>query len=307
MTDLGSCAICGGNLHEAVAAPDRLHGTSGCHTVAACDNCGAGFTQPHVRDSDLVAFYPDEYGPYGDKMGPLARRVSRLIRAFQGRHALRSEPLHALSASPPGLGLDVGCGRGDLAAMLVARGWSMIGIDPSAAACASASARGVQTLQGTLATVDLPTDQFDAVLFHHSLEHVSDPGSAVRQAISTTRPGGIVMISVPNFGGWQARSFGGRWYHLDLPRHRVHFTHEALERVLHDAGYEICSITTSSTAVGLPASVGYTVAGKCLWPGGLGLRIASGLATATLPITWTIDRIAGREGDVLHAVGRRPT
>jgi hypothetical protein len=57
--------------------------------------------------------------------------------------------------------------------------------------------------------------------------------------------------------------------------------------------------------VGLPASLQYVVAGRCLFPAGLGLRIAAGLCVLTLPLTVLLDRLLG-EGDTLHAVARRP-
>jgi hypothetical protein len=36
------------------------------------------------------------------------------------------------------------------------------------------------------------------------------------------------VIAVPNLSSWQARVFGIRWFHLDLPRHLVHLPAEAL-------------------------------------------------------------------------------
>ena len=48
-------------------------------------------------------------------------------------------------------------------------------------------------------------------------------------AVGALRPGGLVLITVPNFAWWQRRRFGNRWYHLDLPRHRVHLTPKGSE------------------------------------------------------------------------------
>jgi dihydrofolate synthase/folylpolyglutamate synthase len=54
----------------------------------------------------------------------------------------------------------------------------------------------------------------------------------VRRARALVRPGGLVLVSVPNFGSWQRRRFGSRWYHLDLPRHRTHFSPAGLKATL---------------------------------------------------------------------------
>jgi SAM-dependent methyltransferase len=262
-------------------------------------------TLPRVPDEQLAEFYPSDYGPYDERMNPAERIVSRGIRAFQGWNALRSAPLDALRDRRPGRGLDVGCGRGDLAAALAGHGWRMSGVEPSPAACAAAGQRGIDMHCGTLSTVSLEPEAYDAVVFNHSLEHTNEPVDDLRAVASALTPGGLVLITVPNFGGWQARRFAGCWYHLDLPRHRVHFTPSALERAIRAAELEPVSTSSSSSAVGLPASVQYRRFGRCLFPSGVGLRVASGLCALTLPVTLALDRAAGA-GDLLHAVARRP-
>lgn len=307
MTEADACPICGAELPDpSIESPDRLHGTPGFHRVAVCRRCGAGVTVPRVEEDALAPFYPVEYGPYDERMSGVERLVSRAIRAWQGWSALRRPPLAALRMrASPGRGLDIGCGRGDLAAALIARGWRMSGVEPSAAACESAARRGVDVICGTLSTVALEAGAFDAVIFHHSLEHTADPVAALSSTSRALAPGGVVLVTVPNFGGRQARRFRGCWYHLDLPRHRLHFTHSALERALHSAGLTDVRLTTSTSAVGLPASIQYRIFGRCLFPSGFALRAASGACALALPVAIAFDRAAGG-GDQLHAVARRP-
>lgn len=303
-----TCPICGAPLGEpTIEAPDRLHGTGGTHRVARCPVCAAGVTLPRASDAELAAFYPDDYGPYSELTSPVQRLASRAIRAVQGWSALRATPLSALAGQPSGRGLDVGCGRGDLAATLIGEGWTMSGVEPSPAACEAARARGIDARCGTLSTVLLDAGGYDAAVFHHSLEHTNEPVDDLRRVCSALVPGGLVLITVPNFGGWQARRLGASWFHLDLPRHRIHFTSAALERALTGAGFEVAAISTSSSAVGLPASLQYRVFGRCLFPGGLALRVASGLCALALPFVAALDAVADHgEGDLLHAVARRP-
>jgi len=80
----------------AIESPDRLHRTAGLHAVAVCPRCGAGVTLPRVGDDALTGFYPDDYGPYRDRMTAVERLVSRAIRAAQGRSAFRRPPFSAL-------------------------------------------------------------------------------------------------------------------------------------------------------------------------------------------------------------------
>jgi SAM-dependent methyltransferase len=302
-----TCPCCGAQLDRTpvLSGPDRLHRTPGDFEVAVCSSCGAGVTLPALSPAELAAFYPDTYGPYGDAQGGLVSRISRRIRRWQGSRALRTKPLEAIADREPGRLVDVGCGRGDLGAYLVGRGWAVTGIEPSANACEQARARGVDARQGTVETVELEDGAYDAAVFRHSLEHVTDPVAALERSGAALRPGGLVLISVPNFGGWQSRRFGSRWYHLDLPRHRIHFTPDAMERALERAGLEDVSVTSSTSAVGLPASIQYAMFGRCLFPRGLPLRVAVGLCA----LAWPAARVAnglGGGGDVLDVVGRRP-
>ena len=117
--------------------------------------------------------------------------------------------------------------------------------------------------------------------------------------------GGLVLISLPNFGSWQARRFRADWFHLDLPRHRSHFTARGIETLLRRAGLDPARTATSTSADGLPMSVQYRRYGGRRYKQGAALYVVTALSLASSPLTALVDRAAG-QGDVLHAVGRRP-
>ncbi len=301
------CHACGAAMPgaRAFAAVDRLHGTPGHFVVAVCEACGSGVTTPVVSGAELSAYYPSGYGPYEDPANPAVRLISRTIRHRQSRRALASFPVAALGAAGPGRGIDIGCGRGDLAAALIGAGWQMAGIEPSPDAAANARARGVDVRIGTVADCALEPSAYDAAVFQHSLEHTAEPLADLQRIREALRPGGLVAITVPNFGNWQPRRLRSRWYHLDVPRHRTHFTRAGLEALMDRAGLELASVRTSTSTVGLPATVQYRLAGRCLFPDGLPLRIATGLCILARPVAVALDGVGGG-GDQLHAVARRP-
>jgi SAM-dependent methyltransferase len=288
-----------------MASPDRGNATPGTFAVAICGGCSAGVTLPPATAEDLAAFYPPGYGPHTGVERRVLQLISKAIQRLQGALAWRRPPIATVAARAPGRGLDVGAGRGDLAAMFAGHGWRMTAIEPSPGAVTRMLQRGLDARAGVLATVPLPRGCFDFAVFQHSLEHTLDPVADLRLAYDTLKPGGLVLISVPNFGSWQRRLFNGAWYHLDLPRHRVHFTGRALELALRGAGFRDVALDRSSSAVGLPASLQYRLAGRCLFPEGLALRIAAGLCSITLPMSRGLDRFAG-EADTLHAVAHKP-
>jgi SAM-dependent methyltransferase len=297
------CPCCGGDLNGNVlfTGRDRWQGTPGEFHVTQCGACGAGVTLPRLPNDQLADFYPESYAPYVpvEGHGPAA-----VIWRFLQNRALAGAPLNALAGQMPGRVVDVGCGRGDLAAQLIARGWTATGVEPSRRACEVAKGRGIDCRLGTLDTVVLAPGAYDAAVFQHSLEHVTDATTDLRRIRNALAQGGIAVVIVPNFGSWQRKRFGSRWFHLDVPRHRIHFTQASLERTMQRAGLSVERIGTSSSAVGLPGTIQYVVAGRCLWRSGLPRLLATGVAYLLWPLSRLLDRLGGG-GDFLWAVARR--
>jgi hypothetical protein len=69
------------------------------------------------------------------------------------------------------------------------------------------------------------------------LEHIDEPGAALSRIRTWLVPGGALLLGVPNLASAQARVGGERWYHLDVPRHRVHYTPAGIESLLHAQGF----------------------------------------------------------------------
>jgi len=301
------CGACGSPLGPpTLSSPDRLHGVPGTFEVARCPACGSGRTLPVVPEAGLGAFYPGAYAPHGDTDAGLATVASRAIRRWQAGRMLASPALSAARDRAPGRALDVGCGRGDLGAVLLDRGWTVDGVEPSPDAVAAARERGVQAREGTLGSVELAPGAYELVTFVHSLEHTVEPVEDLRRAAAAARPGATVAITVPNFGGAQAQRFGSCWFHLDVPRHRHHFTATGLRRALEAAGLEVQRTATSTSAVGLAGSIQYATSGRWVLRDDLGFRLTAAAFQATWPVARAYDLLARRGGDLLHAVARRP-
>ncbi len=117
--------------------------------------------------------------------------------------------------------------------MLRERGWQVEGVELSEAAAHHArDLLGLSVFVGDFLAVPLAPGTFDVVQLWHVLEHCADPVAALRQAHALLRPGGLLVLAVPNFESLQARLAGRHWFHLDIPRHTVHFRAGALLALL---------------------------------------------------------------------------
>lgn len=297
------CLACGGPLADApsVVGRDRMHGIPGSWPVHDCLACGSGTTLPLARSEEIDAFYPSRYAPFDVPHGVLATAMT-LMQWVRDRRF----PLERLAnGRSAGALLDVGCGRGDLAASWIDAGWNVVGIEPSPDAAAVARRRGAEVLDGTLETVEPRACSFDAVVFRHSLEHVPEPRSDLSRAYDALRPGGRVAVIVPNWDSWQRRAFGDCWFPLELPRHRTHFTPRGLETALEAGGFTNIELRPGTPLITTTWSLQFRLFDRVLTRQGPSLAIGYGVSAPVALVARAIDARQA-SGDFLHAVAERP-
>ena len=176
-------------------------------------------------------------GSYAGARSPRGfRAAAPLLQTFDRR---RLRMLRAAGVGPPARLLDAGAGRGRFVAAARATGYEATAIEAEPArARAAASLYGVDVAAARIEQADVRPGSLDAISVWHVLEHLEEPGAALERAASWLRPGGVILVGVPNLASWQARLGGRRWFHLDLPRHRTHFTPAGLHTALRRAGLE---------------------------------------------------------------------
>jgi SAM-dependent methyltransferase len=111
--------------------------------------------------------------------------------------------------APPVRVLEVGCGRGELAAALLARGHAVTALDVDPDAVAAALSAGVPAVQGDF--LDGGAEPHDVVLFTRSLHHVGDLDRAAALAAAACGPGGIVVVD--EFARERADAATAAWFY----------------------------------------------------------------------------------------------
>ncbi len=201
--------------------------------IVQCRQCGSARTWPVVPPGDIGAWYPQAY--YGTRNVRFNRLFEALTRWFRRR---RADAVRRFTR--PGAVLDVGCGRGLALAELRRHGYQAVGIELSDMAAVHARDHlGLDVRAGDFLQLDLPSSPFEAIIFWHSLEHFADPMRALDRAYGLLKPGGLLVVAVPNWASLQAHLSGAEWFHLDIPRHYVHFSRLGLRQVLQKRGFRI--------------------------------------------------------------------
>jgi SAM-dependent methyltransferase len=300
---LPECRACGGRLapRPALVAPDRVHRIPGRWAIHRCERCGSGTTLPIVAEAELGSFYPTSYAPFDLPTGLLARAMAEMQRRRDRRF-----PLSELGGNGrPGTLLDVGCGRGDLAASWLQRGWTVLGVEPSPEAAAIATRRGARIVGHTLSDASVTLGSLDAAVFRHSLEHVVDPRVELGRVARMLAPGGRLAVIVPNWGSWQRRAFGERWFPLELPRHRTHFTADGLRAAIGAAGLQVIDVVPSTPLITTTWSLQLALFDRLLTDSGPALLAGYAASVPVATLTRAIDLML-RSGDFLHAAATRP-
>ncbi len=120
-------------------------------------------------------------------------------RARLRRRSLqRARVAHAMLSVRSGTLLDVGCGPGYAAEFFAGRGFAVTGLEPAPSAAQEARERGIAVIEGDVAAGALPPGPFDVVLALEVLEHLVDPIATLGMLMNAARPGGEVVVSLPN-------------------------------------------------------------------------------------------------------------
>jgi SAM-dependent methyltransferase len=94
--------------------------------------------------------------------------------------------------------LDVGCGVGMYTAAFLRQSPHVFGIEVEHERAVEARERATGVSQAVGEYLPFPDDTFDVAFSHEVLEHVDDDRACVTEMVRVVRPGGRVVIFVPN-------------------------------------------------------------------------------------------------------------
>ncbi len=308
-----ACPLCGADD----AAPRyRLEVGS----LVTCRGCGLTYVTPRIDAAEMerrlqswavqdtvdetrlaIAFEPATMALY-------ARHVAAMTRAANG------------GAGGAGRMLDVGCATG--AFLLAGRdaGWAVEGLELGEASAAYArEALGIPVTLGSLYGAEPVAAPYDAAVLLEVIEHLPAPLDALRRLHGWLRPGGVLLLSTPNFDSLYRRLAGTRWWVVNCEEeHIVLFTPQTIAAALEQAGFEVVSLGTRSLDHGgiLRAALGrhgdpraatgagyYEARGRKgrlkAWLGRLGVL---GLARAALRLQ---DRLLSWRGSPVYGLGEQ--
>jgi len=200
-----------------------------------CKDCGLIFSDKYGKALDSRAIYNDYYK--NEISSRFRFGVEWIIRAFRYFRALKVYTIGPRAKSI----LDIGSGRGFMLYYLK----KYFGYKRAAGTQISKNAYEFSKNRLKLEIYDQDLleafpDQpgFDIVTMWHVLEHVAEPERYIEKIGRLLKPGGKIIIEVPNFDSWSRRFTGSYWLGLDPSYHITYFTPVSLARLLENYGFK---------------------------------------------------------------------
>lgn len=192
------------------------------NTIAICETCGFTFLSPCYAPSDLTSYYGDSYARFGGQA--LDFSPEKRLAFIDGVLATRRNG-EAQAVIELGGNADTAFQRG-----LRERFDAVASYEPNAECNSDFNDLG-----------QVPAGSFDLLVHYFILEHIADVRSFLRQCRRLLRPGGVMILEVPDLMLYPQDISA-----LILHEHCNHFT---LENLRHLAGLEGFGLLDSSSSL----------------------------------------------------------
>jgi len=230
------CRLCGATRRSFVTTVDKfsIYRCLGCSVLfRACDEPESSTAQPELNSEENEHIWSEYERLYGPSRSRTYARVLSNLPEGQGRRLL-----------------DIGSALGWFMQAAAQRSYETWGVEPERAIANLAAQRtGRPVFVGRFEDSTYEPEFFDVVTIFDVLEHVVDPGEIITKIHTILRPGGHLVIRVPDLNGllpravhWTDRLSGRRineGVRLLWQFHRWGFNRRSLERLCAATGFTV--------------------------------------------------------------------
>ncbi|MGM0635812.1 MAG: class I SAM-dependent methyltransferase [Bacteroidota bacterium] len=190
-------------------------------------------TSPIPKKPELAFYYQAEnYISHSDSSNSLFEFAYRLIKKFM----LKQKISWIKKYVAEGNAVDIGCGTGDFAQLLLKNGFYVTGVEPNADARNLASQK-IEKVHSDFN--EIKNQKFDLITMWHVLEHIYDLPDFLQSLKAKTNKGAYAFIAVPNFNAYDAQFYKDYWAAYDVPRHLHHFSDIAIKKYFDEIDFDL--------------------------------------------------------------------
>lgn len=211
----------------------------------ACISCDTAFVSPRPTPDILEEYYEsaENYRYWAQHVFPAseATRREQIVRPRLKRvlEICERQGLHHARV------LEVGAGFGSFCEEAVASGAfaQVTAVEPTPSLAAACRARGLEVIDRPIEQVSLGENLVDVVVSFEVIEHLFSPGDFLRGCARLLRPGGLAVLTCPNWKGFDILVLGPGSPAVDV-EHLNYFHPESLAHLLETCGFRLLEAFT---------------------------------------------------------------
>jgi 2-polyprenyl-3-methyl-5-hydroxy-6-metoxy-1,4-benzoquinol methylase len=239
-----NCNLCGGTRQDELFDLNPFK-------LVQCEDCGLSYVSPRFTEDRTLKLYDDSYFTNSGFFSGESSRIYGYSDYEESRENVETMYRKIVGQMErfikPGELLEIGSAYGYFLNQARKKGWGVSGIELSKNARTACEREfGIQPFASSLKEFD-SSEQFDSIVFFDVLEHIHDPMNALRNIHAMLKPGGLLVLAVPNSASWVLKLLGTRWEDLQRANsgeHLYFFNRETLNQILEKTGFEVLEIKT---------------------------------------------------------------
>lgn len=239
--NISNCPVCGEDEFIPFMTCTDYFVSGEQFEIAECAECGFKFTANAEEEQYAGKYYQsEEYISHSNTASGLVNRIYHRVRRYMlGR---KRRLVAKASGLRPGRILDVGTGTGFFLQEMKKHGWQVTGTEQNAKARTFASHEFGLNVLPSADLFDLESGTYDAITLWHVLEHLHRLKDYMETFIRLLKPGGRLVIAVPNPASFDAMHYKAFWAAWDVPRHLWHFSPGQMKRFGERYGFRLVSM-----------------------------------------------------------------
>ena len=207
-----------------------------------CTDCQFILTQDHPGEKEIGDYYKSEdYISHSNTKKGTFNTLYHVARVMMLNHKKRI--IRKFTGIETGSLLDIGSGTGYFAGTMMKAGWSVTGVEVNEDARKFSKDKfGINVLPPD-GIKNLSKEGFDCITLWHALEHLENLNEYLSEIRRLLKPGGVVLVALPNHRSFDAEHYKQFWAAYDVPRHLWHFDIDNVSRLADKHHFEFSGLS----------------------------------------------------------------
>ncbi len=225
------------------------------YNIVQCNVCGLVYVNPRLAQEDVNSLYNEDYftGKGFDESVQYKKEFEELSDKITLLDWDAATIKEMLEDGNPGRDkfnlLDIGCGMGLFLHKAKKIGFEVEGLELSEYAADFANSQGLNVQNGTIDSVELGVEKYDAIVMKEVIEHLPDPMHSLEKIYTSLKKGGILFLTTGNYDCPERILRGREWFYFMPEGHLFIFSNKTMNNYLSKNRFKKIKVTNQGDLV----------------------------------------------------------